>query len=440
MSKILYFECLSGISGDMTIGALLDLGVDFDLFKTELKKLNLDGYHVVADKKSKNGIYGTKFDVILDNEEHHHTHGQHHDHGEHHDHEQHHDHGDYHHKHGEHHDHAEHHHESDQHTHSHHHRNLTSITAMINNSDLSEDVKDLSVKIFNEVAVAEAKIHNTSLDEVHFHEVGAIDSIIDIVGTAILIEMLGIKEIYASPVHVGTGFVKCDHGKIPVPAPATLEILKGIPIYSKGIRSELVTPTGAAIIKSLAIDFVDRPEMVIENTGYGIATKDLEIANLLRVSVAKKKIDKDIIWQISCNIDDMVGEVYSYLMERLFSQGALDVTYTSIQMKKNRPGVMVSVLVTQELLSDIENILLTETTTFGIRKIRVERSILERTFRKIITPFGPLDIKFGHFNGKLLKATPEYEICRKLALENNLPIKDVYNVIHSVIEKELKDY
>lgn len=280
MSKTVYFECLSGISGDMTIGALLDLGADVETFKNELKKLNLDGYHIEINKKSKNGIFGTKFDVVLEHETPHHSHKEGHGHHEHthkhHDHS--HDHGHEH----EHHDHID--------SHEHHHRNLLKITSMIENSSLSDQVKKMSIKIFNEVAKAEAKIHNTTLNEVHFHEVGAVDSIVDIVGTAVLIEMLDIKKVYASPVHVGTGFVKCDHGKIPVPAPATLEILKGIPIYSKGIRSELVTPTGAAIIKVLTDEFIDRPHMITENIGYGIATKDLEIANLLRVSVLKKKV------------------------------------------------------------------------------------------------------------------------------------------------------
>lgn len=303
MSNILYFDCLSGISGDMTIGALLDLGVDKDEFLEELEKINIDGYKISISKKSKNGIFGTKFDVILNdsgevNHEHKDKDKQKH---EHHDHKRKHEHHDHDHKH-EHHDHEHKHDNHDQehlgikHTHtlevkhSHIHRNLTSITELINNSFLSDAVKDMSINIFREVAAAEAKIHNLSIDEVHFHEVGAIDSIIDIVGTAILIEMLSVDEIISSPIHVGTGFVKCAHGKIPVPAPATLEILKGIPIYSMGIRSELVTPTGAAIIKTLASKFVDRPEMTTENIGYGIATKDLEIANLLRVSLGKKKI------------------------------------------------------------------------------------------------------------------------------------------------------
>lgn len=282
MGKTAYFECLSGISGDMTIGALLDLGADASLFKQALKKLNLEGYHIKINKKSKNGIFGTKFDVILETQISHHldTHEHTHEHTDEHTHA---------HDHGHDHDHTHDHEDTHKMAHSHEHRNLMSITKMIESSSLSTFVKSKSIEIFNEVAKAEAKIHHTTLEAVHFHEVGAIDSIIDIVGTVILIEMLDIDTVIASPIHVGTGFVNCAHGRIPVPAPATLEILKGLPLYSIGIRSELVTPTGAAIIKVLASEFIERPAMIVEQIGYGIATKDLEIANLLRVSLVKKK-------------------------------------------------------------------------------------------------------------------------------------------------------
>lgn len=431
MSKTVYFECLSGISGDMTIGALLDLGADFDVFKKELEKLNLEGYHIEINKKSKNGIFGTKFDVILKSE------GDTHDHDhEHHDHSHgHHDHSHEHHDHGHaHHSHEHHNHSHAHHTHSHDHdRNLVSITEMILSSTLSETVKTMSIDIFNEVAKAEAKIHNTSINEVHFHEVGAVDSIVDIVGTAILIEMLEIETVYTSPVHVGTGFVKCDHGKIPVPAPATLEILKGIPIYSKGIRSELVTPTGAAIIKVLTDEFIERPHMVTENIGYGIATKDLEIANLLRVSVLKKKDINSDLWMVECNIDDMNGELYSHLMKRLLDQGAKDVTYSSIYMKKNRPATQVSVLVDGEHLESIERLILIETTTFGIRKYPVTRTILDRSFEKRSTEFGEVVFKIGILDGKTLKVTPEYESLNRIAESRGIPLRTVYEMAQDYI-------
>ncbi len=297
--KILYFDILSRISGDMAIGALLDLdeNIDINMLDVELNKLNLEGYKITSKKTQKNGITGTKFDVLIDTEtsdlkaehihEHDHGHEHHHEHTHKHDHD--HDHG---HKHDHDHDHDHghtHEHNHEHHTHEHHHRSYKDIIELIESSSLKDSVKMLSKEIFLNIGLAEAKVHDKSLDEVHFHEVGAIDSIVDIVGAAICIDAIGVDEIISSPVHVGTGFVKSQHGVIPVPAPATLEILKGVPVYSKGIRSELVTPTGAAIIKTIATDYLSLPEIVIEKIGYGHGTKDLEITNSLRVVLGKKK-------------------------------------------------------------------------------------------------------------------------------------------------------
>lgn len=259
MERVLYFDCLSGISGDMTIGALLDLGIDQQVFRDELAKLELGGCELAIARGTKNGISGTDFTVKLLSE----SGGGHH-------------HGHYH---------------GQGHGHSHHSddRNVHAIEALIDKSALSDGVKALSKEIFRKVAVAEAKIHDKAIEDVHFHEVGAIDSIVDIVGTAICLELLDVDTIYASPLHVGTGFVQCAHGRIPVPAPATLEILQGVPIYSTGIRSELVTPTGAAIVKTIAADFVPLPELHVEAVGYGLGKKDLPITNVLRVLMGKKK-------------------------------------------------------------------------------------------------------------------------------------------------------
>lgn len=257
--KILYFDCLSGISGDMTIGALLDLGIDKEKFLEEIKKINIDEFELEIKKGEKNGITGIDFDVIIKGHDHDHSHDNHHSHD---------------------------------HYHHHEHRNLENIEKIIDDSDLNENVKNMSKKIFKYVAEAEAKIHGKSIDEVHFHEVGAVDSIVDIIGTSICIDLLDVDKIYSSPIHIGTGHVKCAHGMIPVPAPATLEILKDIEVYSKGIKSELVTPTGAAIIKALACDIIDMPQMKIEKIGYGIGTKDLDITNVLRVIIGKKKVKK----------------------------------------------------------------------------------------------------------------------------------------------------
>ncbi len=300
MANILYFDIHSGISGDMTIGALLDLGIDKDDFLEELNKLDLSGYEIEITKLQKNGITASDFKVILENEEHP-------DHHENHSHPQHDSHqegcggcGNHDHQHSEHphadHDHAghshtanDHHHSHSSHAeHSHHSRNFNDIKAMITNSELNADVKKMSIDIFRQVAEAEAKVHAKSIEEVHFHEVGAVDSIIDIVGTAILIDMLSPEHIYSSPVPLGTGFVDAAHGRIPVPAPAAVEILRGVPVYSTGIRSELVTPTGAAIIKTLAEEFKAMPELKINKIGYGSGKKDFETANLLRIYQAEE--------------------------------------------------------------------------------------------------------------------------------------------------------
>ena len=283
--NILYMDCFSGISGNMTIGAFLDLGVDEKMFLNELNKLNVDGYKIEISKKLKNGIEGTYFDVILESEEH-----ESHDHGNEHDHK--HDHKHQHeHQHGHLNDH-EHKHDHDEHSHHHNHRNLYDIEKIIDDSELSSKVKELSKKIFNYVAVAEAKVHGKAISEIHFHEVGAIDSIVDIIGTAICIDSLNIDKIVASKLHVGMGFVKCQHGLMPIPAPATLEIIKNgkIPVYSKGIEGELVTPTGAAIVAALADEFGNQPDMEIERIGYGSGFKDFEIPNMLRLTLGKKKL------------------------------------------------------------------------------------------------------------------------------------------------------
>ncbi|WP_129599010.1 nickel pincer cofactor biosynthesis protein LarC [Anaerophilus nitritogenes] len=401
MEKILYFDCLSGISGDMSIAALLDLGIDQKDFLNELNKLNIEGYTIQIKKNQKNGITGTDFYVVLHNE-HDHSHHDKHDH--------------------------KHHHKDHTHAHDHEHRNLYDIEKIIDESSLNENVKNLSKKIFTHVANAEAKVHGKSIDQVHFHEVGAIDSIVDIVGVAICIDLLDIDHIYASPLHVGTGFVKCAHGTIPVPAPATLEILKDIPIYSQGIQSELVTPTGAAIIKSLAKDFIPLPSMAIENIGYGLGKKDLPISNLLRVYIGKKKSDESLL-VLETNIDDMNPEIYSYLMPTLFEHGALDVYFTNIIMKKNRPAIKLTILCTKEKEAILENILFRETTTLGIRKYQVTRNTLSRKIIKFMSSFGDISLKVAYKDEKILKYSPEYEECKQIAQKYNIPLQKVYETI-----------
>lgn len=416
MKNCLYIECLSGISGDMTIGALLDLGINQQRFLEELSKLKLEGYTLHIYKAQKQGITGTKFDVLLEQADHDH-HDHHHHETNHHDHHHDHDHHDHHHAEADpgHQEAADH----------HHHRNILDIYGIIDGSQLKERVKTLSKEMFRHVAEAEAKIHGKALEEVHFHEVGAIDSIVDIVGAAIAIDLLEIDEIISTPVHTGTGFVKCAHGKMPVPAPATLEILKGLPLYSTGIRSELVTPTGAAILKTLVHDFGPRPEMIVEKIGYGLGTKDLEIANVLRMSMGKKKQAADH-WVLECNIDDMNPEWYESVMGHLFEKGALDVYMVPMHMKKNRPATLLSLICKAEHIPALSEILLTETTTFGLRKYPVEREILDRQFIQLDTAYGPITLKLGIYQDKIIKAAPEYEDCKRASQQHGVSLMTVY--------------
>ncbi|MBF0362966.1 MAG: nickel pincer cofactor biosynthesis protein LarC [Oligoflexia bacterium] len=397
--KVLYFDCFSGISGDMSVGALLDLGIDHELFMQELSKLTttieeIDDYKISISKKEKMGLAGTDFNVsVVSHQQQHHHH----------------------------------------HHHSHPHRNLQDIEKIIEQSSLKENVKILSKKIFNKIAVAEAKIHSKDINEIHFHEVGAIDSIIDIVGTAICIDLLNIDKIYSSPLHVGKGWVKCAHGLLPVPAPATLEILSGVPIYAQDISSELVTPTGAAIIKTLVDEFISLPKMQILSVGYGLGKKDFTIPNMLRIILAqtteiedkKDKKDKNCII-LETNIDDMNPEIYSYLMPKILENGALDVFFTHIIMKKNRPAITVSVLCNSEDVLKIEELLFKETTTFGIRKYSVSRRTLKRETIAIKSKFGSVKAKVGFLNDKIIKYAPEYEECKLAAERSGVSLREVY--------------
>ncbi len=385
MSGILYFDCRSGISGDMTIGALLDLGIDRDKFIRQLKKLGLKGYELKITGKKVNGISATDFKVILTDKD------------------------------------------------SHNHVNLPAIEKIIGNSDLNDTIKRLSKKIFRCIAEAEMSVHNLPIEEVHFHEVGAVDSIVDIVGTAICMSMLKADSIYSSPLHLGSGFVKCSHGLIPVPAPATVEILKGIPVYSTGIQGELVTPTGAAIVKTLAEQFINLPPMKIEKTGYGTGKKSYDIPNALRVffgqEISLRQLQTEELLLLETNIDDMSPEIYSFLFPLLFKKGALDVYLTNIIMKKGRPAVMLSVLCEPENQTGLKNIIFTETTTLGIRQRIIRRDSLERKTITLDTRFGRIKAKAAFKDGSLLRLSPEYEECKRVAEEQGIPLRKVYDLL-----------
>ncbi len=392
--KIAYFDCFSGISGDMTLGAFVDAGLDVRIVKDQLAQLHLHGYEISAEKVKRAGVTGTKVHVIIfpaDN----HIHASHHDH----------------------------HHNS--------HLKFSDIQSIIEKSTLHNDIKGDSIKIFQRLASVEAKIHDTAIEEVHFHEVGAIDAIVDIVGSVIAIRHLGIEKIYFSPIPTGYGYTKCEHGTFPVPAPATIELLKNQLIKSANIEKEITTPTGAAIITTLGEGLLTNPKMKILQVGYGAGSNDNpNIPNLLRIFIGETSDqESDEMWIVETNIDNMSGEILGYVMDKLFDAGAVDVYFTSVQMKKGRPGVIVSSIVSELNLPSVESVLFSQTTTFGIRKHKVVRQILARELREFDSQLGKVKIKIGKFNGTTKNISPEYEDCKRIAEETNIPLKQVYTII-----------
>ena len=386
---VAYFDCFSGISGDMTLGAMVDLGVPVTWLKEQLVKLPLSGFDLVSGQVMRNGIQAVKVDVIYEE--------------------------------------------------THHHRDYGHIKNLLTRSPLSDDVKNDSLAVFERIARAESKVHGCELDQVHFHEVGAVDAIVDIVGTCLAKAYLGIDAIMASRLPLGQGFVTCAHGTLPVPAPAVLEIVKGIPIYSGSQQKELVTPTGAAILAALAKGFAPMPSMEIEKIGYGAGTHELvDQPNALRVVLGTLAGDHDTatlpghtesLVVIETNIDDMNPEIYGFLMERLLGDGALDVYWTPIQMKKNRPAVMVQVLCHPDRQSAIMMRLLAETTSLGVRHYRVQRSCLPREVVTVETHFGSMTAKKVTQPDSSTRIVPEYESCRKIALERSIPLQKVYEAV-----------
>ena len=433
--KVLYYDCFAGISGDMNLGAMIDLGVSPEYLTAELAKLNLTNEYTLAfNKKEKMGITGTKVDVIITAETHAHdhtAHDHHHDHA--HDHAAH----DHHHDHA--HDHAAHDHQHDHAhdhaTHGHHHdhallRNYLDITALINQSGLSSRVKHDSVEMFRLLAIAEGKVHGKPIEEVHFHEVGAIDSIVDIVGAAICKEALGIDKIVSAPVETGNGFVRCAHGLMPIPAPATAELLAGIPMRSNVDKFEMTTPTGAVILKYYASVFTEKRDFTILKTGYGLGTREMkQIPNVLRVFIAEESEKATKQWMIEANIDDMSSEILVFAEERLFAAGALDVFVTPIIMKKGRPASKLSILSRDEDREKLEEVLFRETTTIGLRRFPVEKCVLKRTFEEVETPYGKIMVKRAFYKGECVNVKPEYEQCRTLALEAGISIETLYKKI-----------
>ncbi|SNS94791.1 hypothetical protein SAMN05446037_102911 [Anaerovirgula multivorans] len=432
--KILYYDCFSGISGDMNLGAMIDLGVNEGDLRRELRKLHLHNeFELEVTRDERKGITGTKVDVKLLHDQHknHHKKESHsHNHLHTHDGE---------HCHHDRHDH--HHHEEDHHHHHHHHRNLHDIETIISNSHLSNSVKELSLKMFMEVAKAEAKIHGKPIEEVHFHEVGAVDSIVDIIGAAICYDILKVDKVIFSPITVGSGFVDCAHGRFPVPAPATTEILKGVPITSGEIQKEMTTPTGAVIAKVLGEEFTSDKNFTITKVGYGIGHRDNMIPNVLRVFLGETNHQhKEKAKMIECNIDDMNPELYQYVMNKLLEKGAMDVYLTPITMKKSRPAMKFSVLCSHELADSLTNILFQETTTLGIRSYDVDKAMMGRKIVNIDSPYGSVRIKLALLNGEIVKWKPEYEDCKVIAENHNIPIYQVYHTVQQLyLHEDSKD-
>lgn len=380
--KLAYFDCPSGICGSMILGALIDAGLDVKGFKRKLSGLRLPSTGFRFSKVTKKGIAATNFEVVIRA----HAYG-------------------------------------DQ-----QHRNLNDIVRIINSSRLPSSVKKKSIAIFTRLAKVEAKVHGMSINNIHFHEVGAVDAIIDIVGTCIVLEMLGIEKIYCSPLPMGKGFVKCAHGKLPLPAPATVELLKNIPIYGVDCDKELVTPTGAAIISTLAEGFGKLPEMEISSIGYGAGKRDTEIPNVVRVFIGDGKgvacgASQCIL--LETNIDDMNPQIYEHIFDKLLKIGAFDVWLDSIVMKKSRPGMKLSVLCKKDDIIKISDIILKETTSIGIRVREIDRITADRKIRTVKTKYGNIRIKTASINGIAVNAAPEYDDCKRAANKYGVPLKQI---------------
>jgi pyridinium-3,5-bisthiocarboxylic acid mononucleotide nickel chelatase len=448
--RIAYLECFSGMSGDMFLGALVDAGIPERLLEDTVAALGI-GARLQITKVVRSGISATKVDVWVDeksadgekdlpceeywkkkedvapapspaqsagehrhnSEHHHHEHHHHHDHAHSHD--------------------VEHSHTT-AHTHDHHQgRGLSEIRAIIGRAPISDAAKKTAIAIFESLGAAEAKIHATSIENIHFHEVGAGDAIVDIICAAVGAEALGVEEIICSSLNVGDGTVKCAHGTFPVPAPATVELLKNAPVYSSGIQAELLTPTGAAIVKTLAHRFSSFPEMKVEQSGYGAGSRDFPgHPNVVRLVIGEsisdslsRKTAQETITVLEANLDDLNPQVFGYLMDRLLDEGALDVFGMPVQMKKNRPGSLLTVLCKPEDTSKLTQLIFAESTTLGVRRREEMRQTLARRWENVRTPWGEVRIKIASMNGTMTNYAPEYEDCRKIAAEHHIPLKTV---------------
>jgi len=379
--KLAYFDCFSGISGDMTLGALIDAGCSPDLLREKLKSLEVPGWELTTEKVWKNGMAATYVRVKTEDQQ--------------------------------------------------KHRSLSAILEILKNSPLAPPVRERALRIFQKLGEAEAHVHDAPIEKVHFHEVGAVDAIVDIVGSCIGFHAMGIERFACSPLNVGGGTAKMAHGVLPVPAPATARLLQGAPTFSNGVRRELVTPTGAAIVATLCDSFGPQPPMTVSAIGYGAGTADLEgQPNVVRIMIGDsvEKVSSagdEEISIIEANLDDMNPQIYGYVLEKALLAGALDVYTTALQMKKNRPGTLLTILCRTEDTDALISLIFAETTTFGVRTHRAQRRALPREWVNVSTGYGSVRIKLSRSNGQILHVTPEYDDCRKLAVENDVPLQQV---------------
>jgi uncharacterized protein (TIGR00299 family) protein len=381
--KLAYFDCFSGISGDMTLGALVDAGCSLELLRSGLEGLQILGWTISSEKVWKNGMAATFVRVATEDQT--------------------------------------------------KHRSLSAILEILEKAQLSESVRKNAAAIFRKLGEAEASVHDVALEKIHFHEVGAVDAIVDIVGACIAFDALGIEKFACSPLNVGGGTAKMTHGVLPVPAPATAKLLQGKPTYSNGVQRELVTPTGAAIVSTLCDTFGPQPRMTVSAIGYGAGSIELEgQPNVVRIMIGEAA-DKVIagfdeeISVIEANLDDMNPQIYGYFLEKALAAGALDVYTTPVQMKKNRPGTLLTLLCKPQDTNPLMSLVFAETTTFGARTYRAQRRTLPRESVNVHTQFGDVRIKLSRVNGRILHVAPEFDDCRKLAVEKNVPLQRVFN-------------
>lgn len=392
--KILYYDCSAGISGDMNLGAMIDLGVPAEYLAGALKHIPLGNYELAVSREARRGVFGTRVEVLIKET-------------------------------------------------PRAHRRLRDIETLLAGTALSDTVRKTSWDIFMEIARAEAEIHGLDPHEVHFHEVGAVDSIVDIVGASLCHEYLGADRIMSSPVELGGGWVDCAHGRLPVPAPATLKITEGMPVRLGLVPFETTTPTGAAILASTVSEFTERAHFRLTKTGYGLGSRDTEIPNVLRVmlgeaeAIGTSDVEFGAALVIECTIDDMNPEMYHHVMEKCFDAGAHDVYFTPVIMKKTRPAVVMSVLCDHDSECTLRELILTHTSTFGVRTHPVEKHTLRRDFETVTTKYGDVTVKAAYFNGRKIKSKPEYEDCRRLADRHRVPLIEIYR---SVREKDVEGH